>query len=220
MTYFRRVQSITTPQLKRIIYCCTQLLIWKSNHVVGVQGVESSVSNKSMAPVFAWTILQFNLQSLCIRTIIYCLHMQDPEVGERLIKESVTILEQYSDSKPQAFITEELVTLQTAVQHIARKNPRPTSPNDNHKDGIDRGTWLKDAVLLHPEIKELKERLLPLNRAVAFSKYYNPGKPQVKERIDRTVTIQLILQHLRAKGMNKSFKILQQEAGIKCTVQH
>jgi hypothetical protein len=85
-------------------------------------------------------------------------------------------------------------------------------------DGVNRTNWIRAAVVeAHPEIKELKERLKPLNRTVAFSKYYNPGNPQVKDRIDKATIVQLVLQHLRAKGMNKTFKSLQHETGVKCT---
>lgn len=84
------------------------------------------------------------------------------------------------------------------------------------QDDVDRTTWVRDVVHSNPQIKELKERIKPLNRAVSFCKMYNPGKPQVREKLDKEVMIQLVLQHLRAKGLHRTHKMLQQESGIKC----
>ena len=81
---------------------------------------------------------------------------------------------------------------------------------------IDRSHWLREALKEFPEIKEIQERIRPLHRAIIFSKIYRPGKQQVKEKLSREIIIQLIMQHMKAKGYHDAQKILEKESGVKC----
>lgn len=76
--------------------------------------------------------------------------------------------------------------------------------------------WLKNVLQTHPEIKELRERLKPLQRAASFAKIYNPGRKDVKERLAKDLVLQLIHQHLRAKGYQRTSQTLERESNVRC----
>lgn len=80
----------------------------------------------------------------------------------------------------------------------------------------DRSSWVQEVLVAHPEIREVRERVKPLHRALTFANLYRPGKPQVKEKLSKELVVQLLMQHFRAKGFLETQRTLEKEAGIKC----
>ncbi|EGC38002.1 aimless RasGEF [Dictyostelium purpureum] len=82
------------------------------------------------------------------------------------------------------------------------------------KEKVDRSEWRKNVLKTNPEINNLCERIYPVNRAIQFGKQYYPGKAEVKQKLDKTVIIQLILQHLSTKGLKQTKQTLEKEARV------
>lgn len=79
------------------------------------------------------------------------------------------------------------------------------------QDNIDRGKWRSQLLQEQPWIQELRERIRPLNRAATLAHIYRPGRAVPKE-----IVVQLIMQHLLAKGLRNTQKMLEKETGLSC----
>lgn len=113
------------------------------------------------------------------------------------------------------------VSLLTATRH------RPNAVAEEDDDGIDRSAWLQKALRKHPELQNLKERISPVSRAVAFGRTYNApstpdsGKEGPKPKgtmivgedmyLDKGKILQLIMQHLYHEGLKHSAHVLSGE---------
>ncbi|EAY17637.1 hypothetical protein TVAG_235190 [Trichomonas vaginalis G3] len=62
---------------------------------------------------------------------------------------------------------------------------------------VDRSKWVAKLLNEHPEIKELRDRVLPLDRAIEFGRLYLPDD----RLIDHTELLSLVSQHLRTLGL-------------------
>ena len=76
----------------------------------------------------------------------------------------------------------------------------------SHVD-VDRSQWLSRLLCLHPDIKEFRERVLPVDRAIEFGRLYLPDD----RLISQNVLLSLISQHLRTLGLVKSQSSLHEE---------
>ena len=81
-------------------------------------------------------------------------------------------------------------------------------------NAVDRSTWRARVVAENPHIGELRERVYPLARGIAFCKLFHPGQRQAKEELKQTQVVQLILQHLQLKGFNATRRVLEKEAHV------
>jgi len=72
---------------------------------------------------------------------------------------------------------------------------------------VDRSKWLSELLKTNPEIKELRDRVLPLDRAVEFGRLYLPDD----RLISQNVLLSLISQHLRTLGLVESQSSLHSE---------
>eukprot|EP00727_Mastigamoeba_balamuthi_P014357 m51a1_g9546 putative ras guanine nucleotide exchange factor (619) ;mRNA; f:859604-861913 len=79
----------------------------------------------------------------------------------------------------------------------------------------DRSGWLAQVVEKHPHIADIRERVMPLQRAAAFCRAYNPGGRDVKDKLGHAQIVQLVLQHLNAKGFKETRHALEREAKTK-----
>ncbi|KAF2069090.1 hypothetical protein CYY_009588 [Polysphondylium violaceum] len=82
------------------------------------------------------------------------------------------------------------------------------------KEKVDRSEWRSKVLKSNPEINNLCERIYPVNRAIQFGKQFQPGKADVKQKLDKSVIIQLILQHLSTKGLKQTKQILEKESRV------
>jgi len=82
------------------------------------------------------------------------------------------------------------------------------------KEKVDRSEWRSKVLKSNPEINNLCERIYPVNRAIQFGKQFQPGKIDVKQKLDKSVIIQLILQHLSTKGLKQTKQILEKESRV------
>eukprot|EP01113_Clastostelium_recurvatum_P030228 TRINITY_DN36634_c0_g1_i1.p1 TRINITY_DN36634_c0_g1~~TRINITY_DN36634_c0_g1_i1.p1 ORF type:complete len:152 (-),score=28.04 TRINITY_DN36634_c0_g1_i1:93-548(-) len=82
-------------------------------------------------------------------------------------------------------------------------------------DSVDRSDWARLAASRFPQYLEVKERTDPLSRTITFCKHFHPGARDVKEGLDRSMVLSLILQHLKAKGLKDTVTALEKEARLK-----
>ncbi|KAH0786930.1 RasGEF domain containing protein [Histomonas meleagridis] len=75
------------------------------------------------------------------------------------------------------------------------------------KVDIDRSRWRQRALIDSPEYKKMRERAIPIARAVAFGKMYLPDH----RYISPDILISLISQHLRTLGLLESQTSLHSE---------
>jgi hypothetical protein len=71
---------------------------------------------------------------------------------------------------------------------------------------------------MNPHIRDLRERIKPLSRALKWGEYYQVGKQEVKETLDKSTMIQLLLQHLSSQGFEMSRVELERESGLKSSL--
>jgi son of sevenless-like protein len=96
-----------------------------------------------------------------------------------------------------------------------REEERALDLNDKIGTGdIERSTWTTRILSKYPVIKEMKERLHPLWRAVSFGHTYDIGRKEVKTVLTHELLINIIMQHMMFERLNRSKKALQEESGI------
>jgi hypothetical protein len=87
--------------------------------------------------------------------------------------------------------------------------------NDKITSGdIDRSTWCTKVLTKFPAIKEIKERVYPLWRAVTFGHLYDVGRKEVKDTLSHEILVNVILQHLTFERLNRSKKALEEESRL------
>lgn len=75
------------------------------------------------------------------------------------------------------------------------------------KDDIDRSQWIEKLFSNYPDIKEFRQKIMPVDRAIEFGNLYLP-----EERLINQETIfSLISQHFRTLGLINSQQSLHQE---------
>ena len=79
---------------------------------------------------------------------------------------------------------------------------------NNKSKKVDRSKWLTKVISNHPEVKEMRNRLNPIDRSAEFGRIYK-SIPFLESD-----TMQLILQHLKIEGLKKTFASLEKEANI------
>ncbi|PRP86068.1 aimless RasGEF [Planoprotostelium fungivorum] len=79
---------------------------------------------------------------------------------------------------------------------------------------VDRSGWLPRVQKAHPSVKEVRERVSPLLRALTFSEIYNPGRKDVRDRLSKEDLIQLIMQHLMTQGLESVKLALEKESAL------
>jgi len=78
---------------------------------------------------------------------------------------------------------------------------------------VDRSDWLSRALKANPAIADLRSRLSPLSRAVAFSEAYNAGRG--RSVMPTPVVTQLVMQYLYREGLRSVVQSLEKESGIR-----
>jgi hypothetical protein len=81
---------------------------------------------------------------------------------------------------------------------------------------VDRSDWKKRAYTAHADLLELKQRVDPLARTLAFVEIFQPERKGVRQNLSRTDIIQLIMQHLHSIGLKATAVALEKECQIKC----
>src|SRR5690606_27273563 len=99
-----------------------------------------------------------------------------------------------------------------------QKEPRDSVSEEEEQQQpsnvIDRSRWMARVLQKHRPIQELKERIYPLYRAISFGEYFDVGHSEVKKVLKDDDIMQLILQHLKFEGLNKTRKAIEKEANI------
>eukprot|EP01130_Rhizamoeba_saxonica_P016727 TRINITY_DN7785_c0_g1_i1.p1 TRINITY_DN7785_c0_g1~~TRINITY_DN7785_c0_g1_i1.p1 ORF type:complete len:1010 (+),score=231.89 TRINITY_DN7785_c0_g1_i1:2-3031(+) len=78
--------------------------------------------------------------------------------------------------------------------------------------GIDRSDWLNRALANDPSLKDIRERMIPINRVASFSRTYNRGRH--RGIISDETAVSLVLQYLEKEGFLEARRILEEESGI------
>ncbi|KAJ3441395.1 ras guanine nucleotide exchange factor i-related [Anaeramoeba flamelloides] len=78
-----------------------------------------------------------------------------------------------------------------------------------YRDKIDRNDWTTKLITRNPEIKDLRERIDPLRRAIAFAQYYGSSKVQLNKHLTKQIINQLIMQHLEFENRKECRKIIE-----------
>lgn len=104
-----------------------------------------------------------------------------------------------TSGNPQPQITRPILPVSTEYDMI-REN------YFSHVD-VDRSQWMSKLLSSNPEIKQFRERVLPLERAVEFGRLYLPDD----RLIDQNLVLSLISQHLRTLGLVESQSSLHSE---------
>lgn len=86
------------------------------------------------------------------------------------------------------------------------------SPGDQGRE-----EWLSRALQRNPEVKLLRERILPLQRSLAFAEIYRPGQAAVRHQLTEEHIVKLILQHLSFYEFHDARQALEKEAKISCS---
>ncbi|KAJ3441705.1 ras guanine nucleotide exchange factor a [Anaeramoeba flamelloides] len=79
-----------------------------------------------------------------------------------------------------------------------------------YRDQIDRSHWNYKLNNNNPEIKDLRERINPLRRAVTFSNYYSGSKTLIEKQLTNQVINQLIMQHLEFENKKECKKVIEE----------
>ncbi len=83
-------------------------------------------------------------------------------------------------------------------------------------DGVDRSQWKKTVLQRNPEIKELRERVFPLQRATTFVELHQPPIDDT-ETERRARFMKLVMQALHYYGYTETLRTLEREFGTACT---
>ncbi|KAJ5079686.1 ras guanine nucleotide exchange factor i-related [Anaeramoeba ignava] len=114
---------------------------------------------------------------------------------------------QDSDIKEQQNTTTNEIIQTTDYQ----KHPRKILLQDPN---IDRSKWFSQIMEKHPGLRDLHERLYPIERAGCFAQIFSFGSTDVKENITEDIVIQLVMQHLKCLGLHKTQEALEEESRV------
>ncbi|KAJ6240892.1 ras guanine nucleotide exchange factor i-related [Anaeramoeba flamelloides] len=78
------------------------------------------------------------------------------------------------------------------------------------RDQINRSDWKHRLLTKNPEIKDLKERIDPLKRAISFAQNYGGSKVQFNKYLTKQVIDQLIMQHLEFENRKECRKKIEE----------
>jgi hypothetical protein len=90
-----------------------------------------------------------------------------------------------------------------------------TTSDTSDTSSIDRSSW-RGRVYDECDMRDVRERVDPFWRVCQFVDEYRPARKEVKEKLDRTVLLQLLMQHLDFYGFSRSSAALSAETGVKC----
>ncbi|KAJ3442447.1 ras guanine nucleotide exchange factor a [Anaeramoeba flamelloides] len=77
-------------------------------------------------------------------------------------------------------------------------------------DQVDRSDWSNKLNVNNPEIKDLRERINPLKRALSFANCYSGSKTLIEKELTNKIINQLILQHLEFENQKECKKIIEE----------
>lgn len=100
----------------------------------------------------------------------------------------------------------------TKKEHSIHSNlflTRPSKAVIGKKHVFPRSNWIQKLLNDHPNVKNLRERLSPLSRAIAFSELYK-GRTSVSH----SDMLQLVLQYLDHEGYHGVVSILEKESKV------
>eukprot|EP01090_Pellita_catalonica_P015814 TRINITY_DN4362_c0_g1_i1.p1 TRINITY_DN4362_c0_g1~~TRINITY_DN4362_c0_g1_i1.p1 ORF type:complete len:588 (-),score=80.76 TRINITY_DN4362_c0_g1_i1:368-2131(-) len=99
------------------------------------------------------------------------------------------------------------------LRHVQQKLQIPAKPKPPAND-IDRSDWVTRALKNNPGIKDLRDRVSPINRAVTFGCEYGSKEPINSNLLNSNQILQLITQHLDYEGLSATVLSLRQHAKI------
>ncbi|KAL0488773.1 Ras guanine nucleotide exchange factor A, partial [Acrasis kona] len=79
---------------------------------------------------------------------------------------------------------------------------------------IERSTWSTRVQEKYPVVKEIKERVYPLWRAVSFGHTFDVGRKDVKDKTTHELLVNIILQHMEFERLKRTKKALEEESKI------
>ncbi|KAJ3443426.1 ras guanine nucleotide exchange factor i-related [Anaeramoeba flamelloides] len=79
---------------------------------------------------------------------------------------------------------------------------------------IKKDKWMSRIFKNHPNILEIRERIIPITQKTSFGKLVSKSHTEVKDHISRKVILSLIMQHLDLKGFSETIKILESESKV------
>ncbi len=130
--------------------------------------------------------------------------------------------ERFASNKPELSLSliERSGSLKTSKAPKKRRNPYP-NPLQNCAALIsevktDRSEWKARVMEIHPEIRELRERIYTLHRASRFVSIFQPACKTSGEGLTEKHIIQLIMQHMHYYGLHSALRTLKQESGQDC----
>ncbi|KAJ6249389.1 ras guanine nucleotide exchange factor i-related [Anaeramoeba flamelloides] len=113
----------------------------------------------------------------------------------------------------------------TNKENILKKENQPKTNTTNKTNTIkttnnkdqqeDKSLWFSKVMNNHPELKNLRERVVPVSRAESFGRIFGVGKEETKKKLTKITITQLIMQHLMVNGLREQMKILEKESNIK-----
>lgn len=69
-----------------------------------------------------------------------------------------------------------------------------------------------------PAVRDVVERVRPLERASVFATAYDVGTQLIKETLSSERVAELIMQHLTVEGLRATRKAVQEGSKVPCTI--
>ncbi|KAJ3445396.1 ras guanine nucleotide exchange factor i-related [Anaeramoeba flamelloides] len=98
---------------------------------------------------------------------------------------------------------------------LNNKTSQTNEKNTIKTDNVDRREWLLLAMKRNPEIKNLRERVIPIARTESFGRLYCSEREEVKDQLTIELILQLIMQHLVTIGFKHTKKVIEEETKVK-----
>ncbi|KAJ3436490.1 ras guanine nucleotide exchange factor i-related [Anaeramoeba flamelloides] len=98
---------------------------------------------------------------------------------------------------------------------LKNKTSQTNEKNTTKTDSVDRREWLLLAMKRNPEIKNLRERVIPIARTESFGRLYCSEREEVKDKLTIELILQLIMQHLVTIGFKHTKKVIEEETKVK-----
>eukprot|EP00300_Choanocystis_sp_HF-7_P039875 c6222_g1_i1.p1 GENE.c6222_g1_i1~~c6222_g1_i1.p1 ORF type:complete len:815 (+),score=182.58 c6222_g1_i1:28-2445(+) len=112
-------------------------------------------------------------------------------------------------------------TRQDLVEHDTFDPDEPRGPAQAEEEAevvegadLPKKCWEALAMKRHPEVLELRERLVPISRGVSYARLTEVGRTEVKETLSADKVLQLVMQHLSCMGYTSSRQALSTESGL------
>ena len=81
---------------------------------------------------------------------------------------------------------------------------------------LPKSQWEAVAMRRHPELLELRERLVPITGDSSYSRNLFAAKTENKQSLSHQNVLQLIMEHLDREGYNKVVESIEEETGLGC----